>query len=231
LSSGLSPSLSDMLLQGVEQMGLNIAQNSLESVELYLAEVLKWRSRINLVSLANERELISHHALDSLALLPLMDASAQILDFGTGAGFPGMPLAAARPDLKFCLLDSRRRRIEFLRLTGVRSGLKNTNYVCSRVEAFVSSSKLGSAAHSQVRSLAKFDTLVVRAVASLEQLVSMTRPLHDTGVRLIAMKGRYPHTELEKLESKHSAKFATVRVEPLAVPFLDAERHAVTIEF
>ena len=229
--SGLSRSLSLMLQQGVAQMELDIRPEGMGSIEVHLAEILKWRSRINLVSFGNERELVSHHALDSLTLLPLIAGSSRILDFGTGAGFPGIPLAAARPDLEFCLLDSRQRRIEFLRLVGVRAGLKNVDYICSRVEAFASLPESGGRVHSQVRSSTKFDTLVVRAVASLERLVLITRPLHREGVRLIALKGRYPHAELEILKVKYSEKWASICVKSLTVPFLEAERHAVTIEF
>jgi len=235
-SGGLSAAQRQLLGRGVELLGLDLSEAALTTIELHLALVQKWRSKINLVSISTPEELITHHALDSLALLPLIEQSRQVLDIGSGAGFPGMPLAAARPGIDFTLLDSRSRRIEFLRLVNAQAGLKNMAFLCARVEALACSAqdspeKLSSAAHSQVQAPAKFDTLIARAVASLDLLLEITAPLRFSGQRLIAMKGQYPHEELRILDKKHSSQIKSVSIETLEVPFLQAERHAVIIEF
>jgi len=235
-SRGLTRAQRQLLGRGIEQLGLSLSDEALNAIQLHLALVQKWRSRINLVSFATPEELITHHALDSLALLPLIEQSRQVLDIGTGAGFPGMQLAAARPGTHFTLLDSRGRRIEFLRLVSAQAKLSNTVFLCARVEdvfcpAGDVSGNLAGSVHSQVQAPAKFDTLLARAVASLDLLVEITIPLRFSGQRLIAMKGQYPHKELEVLNTKHSGQIKSVSVEKLDVPFLEAERHAVIIEY
>jgi len=235
-SPGISAAQHDLLCRGIEVLGLDISADSLNAIEIHLSLVQKWRSKMNLISIANERDLITHHALDSLALLPLIAQSRRVLDFGTGAGFPGMLLAAAKPGISFSLLDSRVRRIEFLRLVNAQARLENTIFISARVEEFSpgdGSEQENSlvSPYSDVRAPMKFDTLIVRAVASLNQLVEMTASLRLSGQRLVAMKGQYPREELEVLHKRYCDKFVSVSVEPLDVPFLDAERHAVVIEF
>ncbi len=233
---GISTAQHDLLCRGIEVLGLEISADSLNAIEIHLSLVQKWRSKINLISITGERDLITHHALDSLALLPLIEQSQRVLDFGTGAGFPGMLLAAAKPGISFSLLDSRVRRIEFLRLVNTQTRLENITFISARVEAF----SLGNVSeqenslvspYSEVHAPVKFDTLIVRAVASLDQLVEMTAPLRLSGQRLIAMKGQYPQEELDVLDKKYSEQIASVSVDVLDVPFLEAERHAVVIEY
>jgi len=234
--SELTQAQQQLLARGLEQLGLDLPDAASSAIELHLSLVQKWRSKINLVSFAAPEELITHHALDSLALLPYIEQSRQVLDIGTGAGFPGMLLAAVRPETHFTLLDSRRRRIEFLRLVNARMGLKNIAFECARVEEIsrprrTTPENSEHLAYSAVQAAAKFDTLVARAVASLDQLVQMAAPLRFAGQRLIAMKGQYPHDELEALEANYSEQIARVSVDAIEVPFLDAKRHAVIIEY
>lgn len=220
----LSKALHTQLLEGIEEIGLELSPQSFAALEAHLALVLKWRSKINLVSIATEHELITHHALDSLVVAPILNApdSRHInsLDFGTGAGFPGMALAAVLPHKHFTLLDSRQRRMEFLRMAAVQAGIRNISLHTARVEA-------DFAMHASE----KFDTLIARAVAPLSDLVSMTENLRCSGQRLLAMKGQYPHAELNALYRDHSAQIVSATVQPLRVPGLDAQRHLVTIEF
>ena len=235
-SSGISAAQHDLLCRGIEILGLDISADSLDAIENHLSLVQKWRSKMNLISIANERDLITHHALDSLALLPLIEESQRILDFGTGAGFPGMLLAAAKPGISFSLLDSRVRRIEFLRLVNAQAKLENITFISARVEELLlcdgtEQEKLLVSPNSDVHAPVKFDTLIARAVASLSKLVEMTAPLRLSGQRLVAMKGQYPQEELKVLDKLYFDEVSSVSVEPLDVPFLDAERHAVVIEF
>ena len=230
-SRGLTSPQLDMLNRGTRQLGLDVSTGQVESIVLYLSLVNRWREQINLVSLANERELISHHALDSLALAPFLEESRKVLDIGTGAGFPGMLLAAVKPRSEFYLLDSRMRRVEFLRMVNARLKLGNLHFICDRVEALSAGDQFSDLGQSGVQIPAKFDTLVARAVASLEQLVTLTLPLQAAGVRLLAMKGQYPREELKKLEAQHSDRLLSVQVEPLRIPYLDAQRHVVIVRF
>ena len=220
----LNQPLHTQLLGGIEEIGFELSPELLAALETHLALVLKWRSKMNLVSVASERELITHHALDSLVMVPILNAPGSmhenILDFGTGAGFPGMSLAAVLPHMHFALLDSRQRRMEFLRMVAVQAGIQNISLHTARVEA-------DFAMHASE----KFDTLIARAVAPLSDLVTMTENLRCEGQQLLAMKGQYPQAELDALHRDHPTQVVSATVQSLAVPGLDAERHLVTIEF
>lgn len=227
----LSTGQRDLLLSGLSQIGLDLKPESLAALEMHLALVQKWRSKINLISITDERELISHHALDSLVIAPYINSAQQVLDFGTGAGFPGMQLAAVFPDIHFTLLDSRQRRMEFLRMVAVQAGIENISLETMRVEAYSDTHRARSRADSPMQNAIKFDTLVVRAVSTLTQLVAMTSHLRCKGQRLLAMKGQSPQAELDTLLDRYPDQIKSVNIEPLAVPGLIAERHLVIVEF
>ena len=213
----------NLIQAGLKELELLLDERQLSQIQAHLDLIKKWHKRINLVSFKDERALITHHVLDSLALEPLLKASKSILDIGTGAGFPGIPLAAVCPDIELTLLDSRQRRVEFLRLVVTQAKLKNVQVATSRIEDYN--------CNLPVQNTTKFDTLVARAVTSLTKLVGLTSHLHYSGLRLLVMKGRYPEMELQSLEQQYGSMLSSIRVEPLNVPFLDAERHAVIIEF
>ncbi len=221
----------ELLLKGLKEIGLSPDASSLAAIESHLALVQKWRSKINLISISHERDLVSHHALDSLIIAPYLEQARQVLDFGTGAGFPGMQLAALLPHLHFTLLDSRQRRMEFLRMVGVQAGIKNISLATARVESFDGQIAVPSKLDSALQPAIKFDTLVVRAVASLAQLVDMTAHLRCSGQKLLAMKGQAPQDELDTLMEHSSDQIKSAVIEPLTVPGLAAERHLVIIEF
>lgn len=226
MSARISQAQRVLLREGVAQLELDLSDEVMQKLEAHLALVNRWRGNINLISIKNEVDLISHHALDSLVIAPLLTQSRNVLDIGSGAGFPGMQLACVYPEIDFTLLDSRQRRVEFLRMVVTALKLQNVSLSTSRVESYQQSPSQAKAAAT-----IKFDTLVARAVSSLAQLVSLTQHLRFPGQRLVAMKGVYPKAEIEALEQQFGAFIRDISVKPLAVPFLDAERHAVIIHF
>ena len=158
--------------------------------------------------------MVSHHLLDSLAVLPQLPqrAGLRLLDVGSGGGLPGIPLAIARPEWSVTLLDSNQKKCAFLRQAAAELSLHNVDVVTARAEVF---------APAQM-----FDVVIARAVADLERLAATTRHLLAPGGRLVAMKGAYPADELARIP----APIRLVRTAKLSVPGIDGERHLVIME-
>jgi 16S rRNA (guanine527-N7)-methyltransferase len=149
--------------------------------------------------------------LDSLAVLPHL-AGRTLLDVGSGAGLPGIPLAIARPELEVTLLDSNQKKTSFQQQAAIELGLANVRAVNARVESW--------------ETQARFDVVISRAFSEIADFVSAAGRLCAEGGVLAAMKGVYPHEELQRMPSA----YRTRAVVPLSVPGVQAERHLVLIE-
>lgn len=176
----------------------------------YLALLQKWNRAYNLSAVRDPLQMVSRHLLDSLVILPFIEAE-RLLDVGSGAGLPGIPLALARPGLQVTLLDSNGKKCCFQRQVVLEMGLDNVEVVESRVEAY--------------RPAEPFAQIVSRAFSELARFVELTRPLLAPGGRLLAMKGRLDQNELAEI----SPERAKLHVHPLTVPGLDAERHLLEL--
>ncbi len=103
----------DLLIEGTKAFGIHLDERAIESFEIYLKELLKWNQKINLTAIRSEKGIVLKHFLDSLSICPYLPKQASILDIGSGAGFPGIPLKMVRPSLKITLIDSVRKKIDF----------------------------------------------------------------------------------------------------------------------
>lgn len=175
----------------------------------YLRLLAKWNSAYNLTAIRDPEDMVARHVLDSLVVLPYL-AGPRVLDIGTGPGLPGIPLAVARPDLSFTLLDANAKKTRFVTQAIGELALKNVEVVQTRVENY--------------RPAQKFDTLVSRAFASIADMLAGSRHLCAAHGRILAMKGVFPEEELAAVP----AEFAT-EVVALQVPGLMAERHLVIL--
>lgn len=175
----------------------------------YLALLQKWNKTYNLTSIDDPAVMTTRHIADSLSISPFL-IGQRILDVGTGAGLPGIPLALSHPDKEFFLLDSNGKKIRFLQHVVQTLKLNNVHPVQARVEKF--------------NSTACFSTIMSRAFSSLADFVAKTRHLCCPDGLLLAMKGTYPTDELTALGNEFK-----VTVHPLTVPGLQAERHLVCI--
>jgi 16S rRNA (guanine527-N7)-methyltransferase len=176
----------------------------------YLELLRRWNRSFNLTAVRDPLEMVPRHLLDSLAVLPYLTAGP-VLDAGTGAGLPGIPLAIARPDLAFTLLDANGKKTRFVRQAVLTLGLPNVDVVQDRLETY--------------RPAQKFATIVTRALAATADLVRVTRHLCADGGNLLAMKGRTADEETAALD--HAAVDAVVH--RLSVPFLDGKRTLIEI--
>ena len=180
---------------------------------LNFCELIKKSNKLyNLTSIVETKEMLSKHILDSLSIRHLIKGK-NILDIGSGAGLPGIPLAVTSPDKKFLLLDSNNKKIIFLNHVKINLDIKNIDLMHERIEDF--NDDIG------------FDTIICRSYASLSKIyLNSKKHLKDRGI-IIAMKGKEPYQELKEL--KEVDKNICFNVEALYVPRLAAERHAIII--
>jgi 16S rRNA (guanine527-N7)-methyltransferase len=180
----------------------------------YLGELVLWNKAYNLTAVREPAEMVTRHLLDSLAVLPHAGAAhgrgpVRVIDIGTGAGLPGIPLALANPSLHVTLLDSNGKKARFLRHAQRTLAIPNVDVAEARAEAF--------------RPAAPYDCVVSRAFASLREFLEMTAHLGADRGRWLAMKGKLDRPELADLP----AGFRVEQALPLQVPGLDEQRHLI----
>jgi 16S rRNA (guanine527-N7)-methyltransferase len=199
------------LENGVAEIGLSLGRDERNKLLQYLALLEKWNQVYNLTAIRDREKMISGHLLDCLAVIPYV-TGARVLDAGSGAGFPGIPVAVARPDIQVVLLDSNHKKAAFLRQAVADLQLKNATVVCERVETW--------------QAAEKFDCIISRAFAEIAEFITQTDHLLAAGGVFAAMKGVHPFEEIERLP----ADFRVRQVHAFAVPGLGAQRHLVLIE-
>ena len=203
--------LSEGLVAGSSALGVALDSAQQQKLLDYIALIVKWNKVYNLTAVREPEAMIGHHLLDSLAVLPHLTGVGRLIDVGSGAGLPGIPLAIARPDMKITLLDSNHKKTTFMRQACLELGLTNVEVVCERVE--------------QYQPDEKYDTVISRAYSELKEFVRLSAHLAVKGGKLYAMKGVYPVEEIAQL--KDNAKVEAVTA--LTVPGLEAQRHLVII--
>jgi len=203
---GLEPAL----IAGCHDLGVQLTRDQARRQIVLLDELVQWNERFNLTSITAPGDMLRKHLLDSLAVLPYL-GGARIADVGTGAGFPGLPLAICAPERQFTLIESIAKKCRFVEHAAAALGLANVTVVNARAEAW--------------RPAAPFDTVVARALASVADFVRHAGHLCAPAGRLLAMKGRSPDAELAALPRG----WRVVAVHRLRVPGLDADRHLVEL--
>lgn len=201
------------LVAGLARMGLTPSGDRIDALVRYLWLLQRWNRAYNLTAVREPLEMVPRHLLDSLSVLPYLHG-ARLLDLGTGPGLPGIPLAIAAPERVFYLLDSNGKKVRFVRQAVMALGLTNAVVIQARAQAYLPGKE--------------FATIVSRAVASTPDFFAMTAPLLPRPARLLAMQGKRPAgSDLEGLEPRPDI----LRVHPIEVPFLDAERHLIEAHY
>jgi 16S rRNA (guanine527-N7)-methyltransferase len=204
--------LEEQIAGGVAAMGIDLPEGAVARLAAYLSLVEKWNRVHNLTAVRSTDQMVALHVLDSLSILSHLGNAQDIVDVGTGAGLPGIPLAIARPALRVTLLDSSHKKCAFLQQAKIELALSNVEVVCDRVESWSPAKK--------------FDVAVSRAFSDLADFVEQARHLVAPGGRLVAMKGVHPFDEIARVPATHRVS----QVLELTVPGLDARRHAVFLE-
>jgi 16S rRNA (guanine527-N7)-methyltransferase len=197
------------LESGCAELNLELSEIQIQQLLDYLALLVKWNKVYNLTALRDPAQMLSKHLLDSLALLAYLDAES-LLDVGTGAGLPGIPMAICRPQMAVTLLDSNAKKTRFLQQVKAELKLQNVTVVHGRVE--------------QVE-LPKFAIITARAFASVGDIIDLAGRHCDDAGKLILMKGVYPEQELQQV----APGFSLQAVNAINVPFCDGQRHLVTL--
>ncbi len=195
----------ERLQRDAATLGVTLGAGDAARLLRLVAELARWNRSYNLTAVTEPGEMITHHLLDSLAIHPDLEGE-RIADVGTGAGFPGLPLALVNPARHFTLIDSVGKKIRFVAHAARTLGLTNVSPLNVRVEAF--------------RPAAAFDTVTARAFAPLPRLLAQAGHLAAAHGVVLAMKGRRPEAELAELPPPWRLE----RSRPLAIPGLDAER-------
>jgi len=201
----------EQIAEGLREFGLAFPPDLQEKMLAYLELIAKWNRIHNLTAIRQIPDMVSAHLLDSLSVATLLGAQT-VLDIGSGAGLPGIPLAMAWPQSEVTLIDSNQKKTTFLQQVKIELDLKNLVVICGRAEAL-------PVEHP-------FDLVISRAFAELSDFVAVATRLCRPGGTVAAMKGVWPHDEIAKLPDNCRLR----RVIPLSVPGLNAERHLVLID-
>jgi 16S rRNA (guanine527-N7)-methyltransferase len=202
--------LRDRLQSGVIQLGLTATDRQLDVLLKYLVLLNKWNSAFNLSGIKKPAEMVTAHLLDSLAISTYIEGKL-VLDIGSGAGLPGVPLAILNPDIHFVLLDSNGKKTRFLFQVKLALGLENISIENKRIEHYQCPEQI--------------DIVVCRAFASLPKLVQLCSEVVTGKCKVLAMKGTYPASELDALP----ACYKDPKITKLSVPGIGSERHLVEI--
>lgn len=205
-----------LLADGIAALGLAAQAGADAQAKLlaYLALLDKWNRTHNLTAIREPERMVTHHLLDSLAVLPHLppQAGLRLIDIGSGGGLPGIPLAIVRQDWQLVLLDGNFKKAAFLRQAAIELPLPNVEVVAARAEDYAPG--------------VAFDIAISRAFSDLAIFAGVARNLLAPGGRLVAMKGVYPHEELAQLP----AGVGVTATPALHVPGLDGARHLVIME-
>jgi 16S rRNA (guanine527-N7)-methyltransferase len=204
------PELETFLQSGLHSLNLDVPAAQQQALLAYIDLLSTWNKSFNLTAIRDPREMVTQHLLDALVALPYI-TQGPVLDVGSGAGLPGIPLAITRPDLRFTLLDSNGKKIRFIKQVVIALQLANVDVVQSRVENY--------------QAPVPFALIVSRAFSSLEQFIRLSRHLLTATGEWLAWKGQLDDTELQAVAAMAEVK-ATI---PVRLPEVSGVRHLVRL--
>ncbi len=210
----------ELLLKGLQALEVEEPESKADILARYADIVIETNEKFNLLGNVTENDLVVKHILDAASGAKFVKDAKTVLDIGTGAGFPGFPLAVCLPDVKFTLADATEKKIDFINQTAMTLGVSNITGVAGRAEEM---------AHGKMRE--KYDVCVSRAVAALNKLCEYCLPFIKCGGKLVAYKGPLVYDEVN--EAEHAFSMLGGRLEGIrvvSVPYLEGERYMALVE-
>jgi 16S rRNA (guanine527-N7)-methyltransferase len=210
----------DLLIEGAKTFGINLDGKAIGAFDLYLKELFKWNQKINLTAIQSEKGMILKHFLDSLSVTPYLSNHSSILDIGSGAGFPGIPLKIVQPTLEMTLIDSVRKKVDFQRHIIRMLGLRGTEAIHGRVQD-----------KGILQSLSRrFDITLSRAFSDLRTFLVLSLPFLKEEGTIIAMKGEVDDKEMRLLTETEGTRYRLQKTIPLILPFSSFKRTILLFE-
>ena len=210
----------DLLKEGATKLGVDLTASQLHKFSIYLKTLLLWNKKVNLTAITDEKDVVVKHFLDSLAALKAFPIfSGSVVDIGAGAGFPGLPIAIACPGISLTLIDSVRKKTEFLHHLASLLSLHSVDVVWGRAEDLA----------KEMRE--RFDASFSRAVAPLNVLAEYSLPFLKVHGIMVALKGKEIEKELESCEHALATLGGEIKdVVKVRLPGTDIARNIVLVE-
>ena len=212
---------SDLMIDYGKEINIVFTEEQLQKFYQYMNLLIEWNEKINLTAIVEPKEIILKHFIDSLTIIKYIEPNKSVIDIGTGAGFPGIPVKIMREDLDITLLDSLNKRIHFLNEVIQKLELKNITAIHARIEEFAKNKQYREA----------FDVATSRAVANLTTLSEYMLPMVELKGMAICMKGSEINEEISK--SKNSIKLLggkIDKIEEFTLPKSDNRRNLILIK-
>lgn len=210
----------DLLVEGAEVFGIRLNERQVEAFDLYLRELFKWNQKINLTAIRSEKGIVLKHFLDSLSVYPYLSKTASLLDIGSGAGFPGIPLKIVRPSLEITLIDSVRKKIDFQKHIIRMLGFKDMEAIHGRIQD-----------RAILQSMTeRFDTVISRAFSDLQTLLLLAFPFLSKGGMLLAMKGELEKEEIRLFLKREETRYRLQRTATFLLPKSSFKRSILLFE-
>jgi 16S rRNA (guanine527-N7)-methyltransferase len=209
-----------LLVEGAKVFGIDLDKNGVEAFDLYLRELLKWNRKINLTAIRTEKGIVLKHFLDSLSVHRYVSGLSTLLDLGSGAGFPGIPLKMANPDMEVTLIDSVQKKVDFQNHIIRTLQLRGIDAIHGRVQNREMIKRLEE----------RFDVVVCRAFSELSTLLNLSQLLLKKGGKVLAMKGQRKEEEIRHFSKAERTSYRLQKVTSFFLPFTSFERTILIFE-
>jgi 16S rRNA (guanine527-N7)-methyltransferase len=210
----------DLLVEGAKAFGIDLDGKAIGAFDLYLKELLKWNRKISLTAIRSEKGIVLKHFLDSLSVKSYLPKHSSILDIGSGAGFPGLPLKIVQPTFRITSIDSVRKKVDFQRHIIRTLGLKGTEAIHGRVQDAGVLHSLGG----------QFEITLSRAFSDLRTFLVLSLPFLKEGGTAVAMKGETQDRDARLLAETEGTPYRLKRAVPLTLPFSNFKRTILLFE-